>query len=266
MIFRSRIDALATKLLSNYLTARWRRLSGRQGNKSSDNPYQRPHFYFPGLTARPWWDTDAFPWVARLEEQTEVLRDELRNLLHQGFLNPPPIEKIDPRQRDFDQMLVRKGAWHLYRLYYNGFVLRENCERCPQTTRLFRSIPECWGTVGFGVLGPRTHIEPHCGPSNAKLRCHLGLQIPENCAIRVEKETRCWTEGKCIVFDDSFEHEVWNWSEEPRYIFLFDVHHPELTREERHWLENTSKTIIKLAPQRLRKPLRSEPRTQPEVA
>jgi aspartate beta-hydroxylase len=32
-----------------------------------------------------------------------------------------------------------------------------------------------------------------------------------------------------LVFDDSFEHEVWNESTERRLVLLFDIFHPDLT-------------------------------------
>ena len=32
-----------------------------------------------------------------------------------------------------------------------------------------------------------------------------------------------WTEGGVIIFDDSFEHWVWNNSEEERVIFILDI-------------------------------------------
>ena len=34
------------------------------------------------------------------------------------------------------------------------------------------------GYVFFSVLLPGTRIEPHCGASNLRLRCHLPLQLP----------------------------------------------------------------------------------------
>ncbi len=43
-------------------------------------------------------------------------------------------------------------------------------------------------------------------------RYHLGLIIPDDythCGIRVGSATYNWQKGKSIVFDDSFEHEVW---------------------------------------------------------
>src|SRR5205823_227290 len=39
------------------------------------------------------------------------------------------------------------------------------------------------------------------------------------------------------VFDDTFEHEVWNQSDKTRYVLLFDVWHPDLTDIEVELLE-----------------------------
>lgn len=43
--------------------------------------------------------------------------------------------------------------------------------------------------VKFSVMHPGTHIWPHTGPTNCRLRAHLGLVIPESVAIRVAKTT-----------------------------------------------------------------------------
>ncbi|CAE8687687.1 unnamed protein product, partial [Polarella glacialis] len=69
------------------------------------------------------------------------------------------------------------------------------------------------GDVIFSVLTPGTRLRPHCGPSNARLTCHMGIKVPktleQGCRMRVAaEEPRGWQEGKCVVFDDSFEHEV----------------------------------------------------------
>lgn len=39
-----------------------------------------------------------------------------------------------------------------------------------------------------------------------------------------------------MIFDDSFEHEVWHNGTSPRLILIVDVWHPELTLEERKML------------------------------
>ena len=51
--------------------------------------------------------------------------------------------------------------------------------------------------------------------------------------MRVGEEVRVWEEGKCLVFDDAFEHETWNDTAEERVVLLFDLWHPELVRGER---------------------------------
>jgi aspartyl/asparaginyl beta-hydroxylase (cupin superfamily) len=60
------------------------------------------------------------------------------------------------------------------------------------------------------------------GYTQEVLRCHVGLVTPENCALRVAKETRGWTPGSCFVFDDTQEHEAWNRSNQTRVVLLFD--------------------------------------------
>ena len=37
---------------------------------------------------------------------------------------------------------------------------------------------------------------------------------------------------RCVLFDDSFEHEASNESDSPRVVLIIDIWHPDLTREE----------------------------------
>jgi aspartyl/asparaginyl beta-hydroxylase (cupin superfamily) len=83
--------------------------------------------------------------------------------------------------------------------------------------------------AGFSRLAPGTHIKPHRGYEGYAgyvLRAHLGLDVPPNCVIRVLDQTRGWDEGKCIVFDDSSEHEAWNFGDRPRTVLLLDFLNP----------------------------------------
>jgi aspartate beta-hydroxylase len=85
----------------------------------------------------------------------------------------------------------------------------------------------------FSILKPGTHIPPHYGLSNFKLAVHLALMIPDSCGIRVGGETRYWQEGRCLVFDDSFEHEAWNRSNTLRAVLIVEAWNPALTGIER---------------------------------
>ena len=51
--------------------------------------------------------------------------------------------------------------------------------------------------------------------------------------MRVGNEHVKWVEGEPVVFDDSYEHEVWNRTLEKRVVLLFDIWHPDLSLSER---------------------------------
>lgn len=56
---------------------------------------------------------------------------------------------------------------------------------------------------------------------------------PEACRIRVGDEIRHWTAGGSIVFDDTYDHEVWNDTEGQRVVLFLDIVRP-LTGAARH--------------------------------
>lgn len=47
---------------------------------------------------------------------------------------------------------------------------------------------------------------------------------------------RSWEDGNIIIFDDSFEHEVWHNGSEFRLVLIVDVWHHELTAVEKRSL------------------------------
>ena len=86
----------------------------------------------------------------------------------------------------------------------------------------------------FSVLRPHTRIPAHYGAVNGRVIAHLPLIVPENCgALRVGDQQRSWTEGELLMFDDSFEHEAWNDSDETRVVLIFDSWNPAITPAER---------------------------------
>lgn len=45
--------------------------------------------------------------------------------------------------------------------------------------------------IKYSIMHPGTHVWPHTGPTNCRLRMHLGLVIPkEGCKIRCANETK----------------------------------------------------------------------------
>ena len=96
----------------------------------------------------------------------------------------------------------------------------------------------------FSTMKPKTSIKSHYGATNLKLRCHFPLFVPEEAYLRVASDPRPWTEGKMVIFDDSYEHEAANLSEkEERVILLIDIWHPDLVKEEIHEIEGMFKRL-----------------------
>jgi beta-hydroxylase len=160
------------------------------------------------------YSNNQFPFTKTLEQNWQVIRGELMRLKDGQFL-------------DWPEKHLYKEGWSVFGLYAWGVKLDKNCALCPETTRLVEQIPDL-ATAGFSHMKPDTHILPHTGVPEGVLRCHLGLVVPENCALRVGDETRSWEEGKCMVFDDTVEHEAWNKSDKSRVVLLLDFKAPNL--------------------------------------
>ena len=84
-------------------------------------------------------------------------------------------------------------------LYERGRRHEEICDACPATTSVIErdgAMRTAAGLIYVSRMRPGTHIQAHRGPTNLRLRCHLGLAVPDgDCAIRVEDETRHWQGG-----------------------------------------------------------------------
>lgn len=164
------------------------------------------------------WESNKFQFADTLESNWLLIRKELEQLQSDNFLPWP------------EKFLYEKG-WEVFGLYAFGKKLHKNCKLCPETTKLVEMIPGMI-TSGFSSLAPQSHIKPHVGHANGVLRGHLGLIVPDQCAIRVGNETKSWQEGKFFIFDDTTEHEAWNYSETTRVILLIDILNPELKSRE----------------------------------
>jgi len=162
------------------------------------------------------YDLSLFPFSTVLSQNWRIIRAELDALERGEFIDWP------------EHSLYGNRGWETFGLYAFGQRQPEGCARCPQTERLVRQIPGLM-MAGFSRLAPGARIVPHRGYegySGYVLRLHLGLDIPEDCAIRVGTELRGWKEGECLVFDDSVEHEAWNRGPRSRTILLCDFLNP----------------------------------------
>ncbi|XP_064909707.1 aspartyl/asparaginyl beta-hydroxylase isoform X2 [Columba livia] len=211
---------------------KWYELGYQRGHFAS--VWQRSLYNVKGLKAQPWWtakETGYTELVKSLEKNWKLIRDE-------------GLAVMDKKRNLFlpeDENLREKGDWSQFTLWQQGRKNENACKSVPKTCALLERFPEATGCrrgqIKYSIMHPGTHVWPHTGPTNCRLRMHLGLVIPkEGCRIRCAQENRTWEEGKVLIFDDSFEHEVWQDAENYRLIFIVDVWHPELTAQQRRTL------------------------------
>jgi ornithine lipid ester-linked acyl 2-hydroxylase len=173
--------------------------------------------------ANPFFDSVQFPWIAALEASWPVMRRELDDLLRYREALPN-FQDIVGHERH----LTNDAGWKTYFFFGYGMEFDKSIESCPQTARLIRQIPGMTSAM-FSILSPGKRIPPHSGPYSGVLRYHLALRVPEpakQCGIRVDDHVRHWEEGRSLVFDDVFEHEVWNDTDGVRVVLFVDFKRP----------------------------------------
>ena len=166
---------------------------------------------------------DRFPWIGELEAGFDDIRAELDAVLADG--RPiPTFQDVLPSQAQ----LTADDKWRTFMFYGYGHRVPDNCARCPRTDALLSRIPGM-STAFFSILSPGKHIPAHRGFYKGVLRYHLSLKVPqdrERCRIRVGSDIHAWEERTSVVFDDTFEHEVWNETDEERVVLFVDFARP----------------------------------------
>jgi len=201
--------------------------------------YQRPIWLVPGLRAAPVWTEEEAGvgyHLARLRESWEEIRKEAFQLVKEVATGNWTRGEVD---------LEKDGRWHQLVLFGKGYESFPSriCKVAKKSCKLLKLFPEALncptGTIKFSVIESSAHVLPHCGQTNSKLRAHLALSVPqgqtqeERPRMRVGSETVHWREGEVIIFDDSFEHEVWNETNDTRIVLIVDFNHPELDEDAR---------------------------------
>lgn len=165
-----------------------------------------PSALIPGL------DAVAHRWAA--------LRDEIQPLI-QERQSIPPLGKISPDHR----RIASTPAWKSFFLHGYGYDSLDNQKRCPKIVDTINAIPGV--VVAFlSILEPGTHVPQHRGLTKAWLNCHLPLMLPQDdgrCEIAIDGKITQWREGEWLVFDETYPHEVWNMSSEPRVVLFLQV-------------------------------------------
>lgn len=173
----------------------------------------------------PVYNKDLFPWVTHLEDNWLMIREELDRILPRQSELPAFQDIVS----DVKTITTDKG-WKSFLFTAYGEKSEKNIQQCPETWRLVNTIPGL-KTAMFSIFEPEKHLAPHRGPYNGVLRLHLGLLVPHHTSsnqlgIRVCSTTCQWHEGEALIFDDAYEHEAWNYTDQTRVILFIDFVKP----------------------------------------
>ena len=189
------------------------------------HPLQRPELnYIQGLTSKPWHNKMDHPFFAKLEAGYEIIKDELLHNLREN-------KNIFQGEQGFTNQVNDEGEWTALRLKVDHGYTKIGENYFPKTLKVLQDC-RVFLTAMFSAIKPGTHILPHTGPCNDRLRGHLGVIHTGGARIRVGTEWRTWEEGKALIMDTSWEHEVIHDGNDLRVVLIVDFWHPELAMSE----------------------------------
>jgi ornithine lipid ester-linked acyl 2-hydroxylase len=167
-------------------------------------------------------DVRDFPWTALLREHWQAIRDEAIAVALRGRA-APSLATISPDHRSIAEV----DKWRSFFLYGYGHPIEDNLARCPRTAEVVKRIPGL-NSAFFSILAPGTHIPDHRGVTKGLITCHLGLLVPRDGDVRMRVHDRVvrWAEGETLVFDDTYQHEVWNETDGTRVVLLIQFERP----------------------------------------
>mmetsp|Transcript_34472 Transcript_34472/g.94900 ORF Transcript_34472/g.94900 Transcript_34472/m.94900 type:complete len:272 (-) Transcript_34472:42-857(-) len=237
-IWRQRNDPELQRLLQGTYVGRWPfwLLAGhvRDGFQqlSRRPPYPekacQPKLFGDFVTNRPVWPSTCE--VSRLlAAHVDGIRDDFRRL------EKARCEDINTKG------LTVQGNWSKVHLISHSFR-HSALDECPTTRQVLNSIPFCTalGSAYFSILAPGTVVRPHFGPTNFRIRYHLGIEVAEDGGawLQVADGMYRWHQGHSLPFSDAYLHAV---RVDPvakrRVVLIADIYHPDLTLREREFLE-----------------------------
>src|ERR1700677_1397692 len=204
---------------------RWRRNVSLYNSTGLINPLfdlytggsRRPVFYEIDQVA---------PALRAVDDAFEIIRAELDAILG-AYDRLPPYHSIDTDVIHSSGRTQRDKRWSIFMLACFGKIPAAAPVLAPKTLTLVQQVPGFYQAM-FSILEPGKNVRAHVGPSRAYLRYHLGLYVPTDRPprIRVKDQYYTWKEGESVLFDDSWNHEVINDSDQMRAVLIIDLARP----------------------------------------
>ena len=173
-------------------------------------------------------EAEFFPGAPQFLQRWQVLRQEALDVAR----NLQQVPRFHELMAEQAEISANDGKdWRVFLLKAYGVEIAHNMAACPQLAGLIRANPDVLSAT-LSFLAPHKHIPNHRGPFRGILRFYMGLDVPVDASGKVQTvlavddvEHHIGT-SQSILWDDTYPHEVWNRSEQPRIALLLDVKRP----------------------------------------
>lgn len=178
------------------------------------------------IQGKPVLDSAAlFPDAERFTAQWRQIREEALTVAH-DLHNIPRFHEIMIQQESISANDARD--WRMFIMKAYGQPIARNLARCPTLAALIASSPDVL-SASLSFTAPGKQVPPHRGPFRGILRGYLVLDMPKRAdgvpaaVLKVDGREYRLHEGEFMLWDDTFEHEVWNDSAQVRTVLLLDI-------------------------------------------
>jgi|TARA_R110000824_G_scaffold292316_1_gene480709 aspartyl/asparaginyl beta-hydroxylase (cupin superfamily) len=171
---------------------------------------------------QPFFNARCLKITEALEHYYSNIQEEYKKVMER-YDELPPFQEFSPHQK----YISNDDKWKLFFLRGATLWFKKNCLQMPYTYGILKIHDEVVSAY-ISVLGPNKRLNPHFGPYSGILRLHLALDIPDEnkCYMEVAGIRKPWIQGKCMLFDDTYEHFAVNDSDKKRAVLFMDILKP----------------------------------------
>lgn len=126
--------------------------------------------------------------------------------------------------------------WRLFVVRAYGVTFARNAQRCPHLAALVASAPEVL-SAALSFLDPGKHVPEHRGPFRGVIRYYLALSVPPaadglpGARLTIDGVEHRLGDGRSLLWDDTYPHEIRNDSAGVRIALLLDVRRQGMPRD-----------------------------------
>ena len=120
----------------------------------------------------------------------------------------------------------QEKGWEIFNVNVGNNFAKQSEQHLPTLVKILKRYNQDILSCVISVLPGKTKIPPHVGYSSFVKRLMLGIEIPryfDRCYLCVNGQKNVWQEGKTLLWDDTFDHAVYNETEERRIVIYMDI-------------------------------------------